>query len=133
MQPRRLLFKFLVLGLLCHHLGCSNRPSEVAYVAGSVTLEGKPLANALVVFEPEGSGSPSMARTDTNGKYVLSYTPDIQGALIGKHRVRISTGSPGDPDTKLKATAEVVPKKYNTASELKREVVKGNNSIAIEL
>lgn len=57
--------------------GCG--PSEPKWpdlvpVSGAVTYEGKPLADALVIFSPMGSkqeGQGAAAFTDASGKYTL--------------------------------------------------------------
>jgi hypothetical protein len=109
--------------------GCS--PSHVGEVSGRVTLNGQPLPDALVVFQPVASGGPSYARTDADGAYTLTYTPEIEGAEIGEHTIRVTSGSPGDPDAKppMPPVPERVPAKYNAQSELKREVKPGSNTI----
>lgn len=74
-----------------------ERP-PLAEVSGVVTLDGK-VVQAMVIFQPDAggekstkSGSMSQGRCDENGKYTLSYTAEIQGAVIGKHNVIISVG-----------------------------------------
>ena len=117
--------------------GCSNRPANVGYVKGKVTLDGQPVPNALVSFTPTktGAGTVSNARTDANGDYILSYTKDIQGADVGEHTVRVTTFQPANPDEEppTALVPEKIPAKYNTKSELKKEVKEGNNEINIEL
>lgn len=64
-------------------------------VSGTVTLDGKPLANATIYFTPDAKdmGSGSSATTDANGKYELATRVDGQskkGAIPGKYRVWFS-------------------------------------------
>jgi hypothetical protein len=119
--------RFVLLGMmvLC---GCSQgtRP-PLGDVHGKVTLDGKPLANAGVVFQPEGRGRSSMCVTDADGNYVLNYIRDVQGAAIDWHAVRITAGDP------LTGKPEPVPARYNAATELRRQVVAGDNTIDFEL
>jgi len=114
--------------------GCGGR-SDIATVTGTVTLEGQPLANARIVFQPMGSGSASYGRTDAEGKYELQYGEDIMGATIGSHRVTISTFSAGDPDADPPdaITPELVPSKYNAETELHVEVSRGENTLNFDL
>lgn len=110
-------------------VGCGS--SDYGYVSGTVTAEGKPLPNAMITFTPEPSGRPSSGLTDANGVYHLIYTKDQKGALIGQHTVRISTAvAEGDYG---KSARETIPAKFNIASELKREVKPGRNTIDIEV
>jgi hypothetical protein len=71
-------------------IGCGrgNYP-EVATVTGVVLLDGKPLEGAEVTFAPlEGRSSTGL--TDHTGKYSLSYTKKVRGAVLGQHTVKIS-------------------------------------------
>lgn len=90
------------LGLLA---GCGGGGPKLARVSGVVTLDGKPYPNAVVSFQPiggkdnENPGAGSMAVTDASGRYVLRYDGRVEGAVVGRHRVRIST-LPGKGVTK---------------------------------
>ena len=114
--------------LVC--LGCGA--SDVGYVEGTVTMDGSPLPDAMVTFQPE-SGRPSYGRTDANGRYELVYTRNEKGAVPGKHTVSISTLQGGDPDAGGELVPEKVPAKYNTRTELTREVQAGSNEFDFEL
>lgn len=65
-------------------------------VSGKVTYGDQPLANAIVVFNPEGStvGRGAAGRTDEAGEYELeTRMPDNsvkKGCIPGKYRVMIS-------------------------------------------
>ena len=107
----------------CHR---STRP-DLGLVHGRVTLDGNPLADAIVTFTPEGRGRNSTAFTGSDGTYSLNYIRDIQGAAVGWHTVRISTGDirTGKP--------ELAPERYNTKSRLRIEVVAGENAVDFPL
>src|SRR5262245_74570 len=83
-------------GLLAVMLGCSGG-SNFAPVSGVVKIDGQPYGNAVVSFQPVGTkenpnpGKGSSAYTDENGRFVLRGTDGEDGAIIGKHRVRIMT------------------------------------------
>jgi hypothetical protein len=101
--------------------GCGPDGPEIAYVSGQVTLDGKPLAGASVVFIPE-NGRPAGARTDENGYYVLNFDERRRGAIPGKNLVRITTVREAEQDEHGKvvvpASRERVPMRYNTNSQL---------------
>lgn len=87
---------FLILGaLIAATVGCDG-PRFVP-VSGVVQVDGKPYAKAVVSFQPvavEGNANPgrgSSAYTDENGRFVLKCDGEIDGAVIGKHLVRIMT------------------------------------------
>lgn len=65
--------------------GCgeSVKPGRGVPVSGTVTLGGKPLADADVIFTNDTFVG--VAKTDAEGKYRL-----VQGALPGKNRVSVS-------------------------------------------
>lgn len=113
--------------------GCGPSGPAIATVEGTVKMDGKPLADASVVFIPE-NGRPAGAWTDANGHYVLNFGSGRKGALPGKHRVRISTyreGGGEDADGKpMKSAPETVPSKYNQQTELTFTVEDGKNNVA---
>ncbi len=113
-------------------LGCSA--SNEAAVTGTVTLDGQPLANALVTFYPEGktSGLGGSGRTGADGKYTLTPSRKGQGLALGEYRVVISRplnpdGSPADPNVPpIESKArETLPPTY---SQRESSVLKANVS-----
>jgi hypothetical protein len=108
--------------------GCnqSTRP-ELGFVHGKVTLDGKPVKGAGVGFRPKSGARESTGSTDAEGNYVLHYIREINGAAVGLHTVRISTGDIP------RGIPELVPEKYNTKSNLQKEVIAGDNEINFEL
>lgn len=111
----------VVLGLVA---GCS-RPARppLGEVTGTVTLDGRPLADAVVAFTPDGPGRTSLGTTDAAGRYRLNYLRDIAGANPGRHVVRITTASEDD------GRREILPANYHRRSELEAVVEPGDNTI----
>jgi hypothetical protein len=64
--------------------GCtkSDRP-ELGEVEGVVTMDGKPLANVIIVFKPQ-KGRPATGQTNSEGKYTLTYRAGVTGAKVGR-------------------------------------------------
>jgi len=105
--------------------GCNKGPYEVAAVSGRVTLDGQPVANAAVMFQPvapEGTVNPgpgSYGITDAEGRYTLKLVgKETGGAVVGRHKVRVENYTdPGDSsdDRPRKAArpANPIPTKYN--------------------
>lgn len=118
-----------LVALLLVAAGCSGGSEvEIAPVTGQVTLDGKPLADAQVIFRPE-KGRPSTAITDTDGNYALQYSRDQAGALLGPHRVEIHTAVEGrDPPS-----SEKLPPRYNSETELTANVMADEKPINFEL
>ena len=105
--------------------GRSDRP-PLGHVHGTVTLDGRPLPNALVAFHPP-KGRVASDITDSNGHYDLVYFRQEHGALVGKNCVRITTEVGDD------LHEELVPARYNTKTGLEKEVVAGDNEIDFDL
>ena len=103
--------------------GCSHDGPELADVHGTITLNGQPLAGALVEFQPERrDGSPSYGATDDTGRYELVYSRDRKGAMIGLHSVQITTRNENQ------RTPELLPSEYHDESAITREVAAGTTN-----
>jgi hypothetical protein len=126
----------VVLGaaIVCAAAGCSSSGDKFAPVSGKVTLNGKPVRNATISFQPvapEGSmkaGPGSSGKTNENGEYTLALSTGGTGAWVGKHRVIITslaeqTGS-GDerPPRGGWPLKDAIPEKYNAKTTLTFEV-----------
>lgn len=116
-------------------VGCgSGAPSDqpdLGTVTGKVTLDGAPLPNATVTFQPD-SGRASRGTTDENGMYELTYSRSTRGAKIGDHTVSVTTAQV-DADGKV-SQEEKVPTAYQGGeSMLKKSVKSGSNDIPLEL
>ena len=157
-EQRSLKFSLILMLLTVCCFGCSGSGTEVELgrVTGVVTMDGKPLADAVVIFIPE-NGNPSTAQTDAAGKYELAHRGNAMGAIFGKHKVRITTGQPPtpevDPDADVSqletatgigfeetetpkgkaAKKEPIPAKYNTNTTLTAEVKAGENTFDFKL
>jgi hypothetical protein len=113
-------------------VGCGG--GKMGTVEGKVTLDGQPLKGAMVQFQPTDGRRPSAAVTDEEGYYELRYTTKQDGAVIGKHRVQISTyGENEDEQGNPVIVPERVPAKYNVNTTLVREVESGSNTFDFKL
>lgn len=106
--------------------GCGDDVGvDLVPIAGVVTLDSQPLANAKVVFQPQ-NGRPSVGVTDDQGRYELLYTLDEPGALPGSHTISISTflepDSDSDDPVRMQGRKETVPATYNHRSTLTLEI-----------
>jgi hypothetical protein len=106
--------------------GCGTT-YKTAPVSGRVTLDGKALGHATVMFIPvAGSGDKgllpsSSALTDEDGRYSLTLNSggNGNGAVVGKHNVVISLGS-----------HKQLPEKYNRHTTLECDVPAGGRDDA---
>jgi hypothetical protein len=68
-------------------VGCSSGP-RLAEVTGTVRLNGKPLPDVMVEFNPDAAtGVRSTGATDENGRFTLVCDDQRPGAIVGTHRV----------------------------------------------
>lgn len=132
-----MLTRLLILAPLCLLCGCFGS-DKIVPVSGLVTLDGEPLPGAVVGFEPiaqEGdleAGYGSYAKTDEQGRYALRSLRKEDGALVGMHRVSVSTvvGEEGPNGEMLGLTKERVPSRYNNDTQLVIEVPAGGTDQA---
>lgn len=114
-------------------VGCGG-PANVGVVSGVVTLDGQPLEDARVTFQPR-EGSPSAGVTDAAGRYELRYTRSLMGAAVGEHEVSISTFRAGNPaaEPPVERRPERVAARYNRTTELQAVVRPGKNQVDFSL
>src|SRR5437867_2402133 len=106
--------------------GCSSEEFQIAAVSGRVTLDGKPVEKAAVMFQPVATkgninpGRGSFGITDADGRYTLKLVGvERPGAAVGHHQVRIINYSePGDtsddsPNKKIPRPTVPIPAWYN--------------------
>ncbi|MCA9130873.1 MAG: hypothetical protein KDB22_27500 [Planctomycetales bacterium] len=133
----RFNFLFCGLGLLGLFLacGCSKGEFPTAPVTGQILCEGEPVPYAMIYFEPLKSGEsaivgkPGFATADENGRFKLGTYALDEGAVIGKHRVRVDPPAPGKlpPDWSC-------PCEMNSNFDVTQvEVVDGENEFTIDL
>jgi hypothetical protein len=138
-------FLLVMLSAIAPTIGCSKNPRYVP-VSGVVTLNGKPYGKAAVSFQPIGTlenpnpGRGSSAYTDANGRFVLA-SDDQNGAVVGKHLVRITTRSEemptaaepgrGSPDdAPARRSVDPIPIEWNWESEKEFDVPPGGTDKA---
>ncbi|QDT65134.1 hypothetical protein V22_23810 [Calycomorphotria hydatis] len=136
MNSRNWIVSTKLLALLCClTLGCgetvSDRP-ELGQVTGQVTFDGKPLADADVLFQPQ-HGRASTSKTDNDGFYKMDYLNDITGAVVGHNRVLITTGREADESNPGDGRPELLPGRYHAQTILSADVQPGSNQIDFHL
>lgn len=120
--------------------GCGSDGPELAEVSGTVSVDGKPVPNAVLTFIPTG-GTTSYGKTNSQGIYTLRFTDSKSGAMLGKHNVEIEVKRYSkDELTEMKAAGMDVgtefveiPQKYKAAGVLTAEVKRGQNKIDFSL
>lgn len=123
--PRLICWSGAIL-FVASALGCNSGQLPVAPTRGRITLEGQSVRKGLVVFTPE-RGRSATGVIEPNGQFVLTTFRKGDGAIVGMHRVAISSADqqPGaDPADMDSPSTWLVPAKYHdpTTSGLKFEV-----------
>lgn len=99
---RRVLCCLILPSLFLLVAGCGGPGYRLAPVSGRVTLDGKAVPGAHVVFQPVAHGERdpnpgpgSHGLTDAEGRFVLETAESARpGAVVGEHVVRIRSGRP---------------------------------------
>jgi hypothetical protein len=110
--------------------GCSSEPT----VSGEVTLDGQPLKEGVISFEPVDGKSQPASTNIVDGRFSLTMTP-------GEKRVKISSPRPTGkkikmidaPDSKEVEEMGDLPERYNIRSELTMTVQGGKQEKKFEL
>lgn len=128
----------LSLGIFFLFLAGCNSSSFDADVAGTITLDGKPVAPGVVSFSPVERGkNASRGNIDPQGRYFL-VTRHERGIDPGDYRVVVlvyEKGDPPGPGERAPMLPPLVPEKYLNAntSGLAFTVEPGSNTIDIAL
>lgn len=106
----------LALMLLVGALGCGG---GLVPVTGVVTLDGRPVGGAMVLFVPEDHrGQPAQGVTAVDGTFTLS-TRMKQGAAAGDYKVLVTKTSgtlpPGADPSSSPHLKSLLPKVYGDA------------------
>ena len=122
--------------------GCGDSGPKRYGVKGTVSYKGKPIENGLISFVQPGTEASAGGASITDGKYEI---PEAVGLPAGEYEVIISVPTGGPPPKGAgdeppgegageKETRETLPAKYNSKTELKREVKAGEqNEINFDL
>jgi hypothetical protein len=118
-----LRFSVVVLCLLCSVVlaGCKSGPDlpPTVPVEGVLTLDGKPVAEATIIFIADQGVYNATGTTDTEGRFEMSAFQEKKGVVVGSYKVEMNKtiveprpgGREGESDVNLKLG---LPKRYNT-------------------
>lgn len=136
----QLLLASIVLGIL---VGCSGSEAKLAPVEGVARLDGQPLTEGIVTFQPK-SGRSATGAIQSDGTFQLGTYSGSDGALIGTHKVSVTaagSASRGRPNfetdnPRASAKSSPLPARYSSpdTSGIEFEVKSGAaNHAEIEL
>ena len=129
-RSRIATFRLISMAGLLMISGCFGLDDTppLAKVKGTVTLNGKPLADIGVTFFPNGGGPSASGRTDPQGQFVMMTVRPGDGAPVGKHKVVLGAAEEGTSEVAVRSQ---IPKKYEmpNTSPLVADVVEGQDNI----
>jgi hypothetical protein len=132
---RRSAWRAAVLGWGLVAIGCGYKPDlpPTAEVSGTVTLDGSPLARAIIQFTPDAKkgtkGPTGVAASDDQGHFEVT-TAGVKGALVGHHKISVhARKAPKDSTDTMPPS--LIPATYNNSatSGLSREVKTGEKNV----
>lgn len=114
--------------------GCGG--PKTGEVSGTVRYDGKPVEQGSIAFIPADGNGPTAGGAITDGKY------SVQNVPAGTAKVRINADKGGErkiiydnptKPTVEAATGELLPDKYNKATELRYDVRPGQQTKDFDL
>ena len=108
--------------------GCGGEKPIGDIVKGTVTLDGKPLAEGRINLVPTNDVGSTVGGAIKNGKFEVRIQPGPKSVQITSEKV---TGKqkayPDDPQSpEFDIKEQILPAKYNTNTELKADVKAGS-------
>jgi hypothetical protein len=109
--------------------GCSRRSAlDLHPVAGTVTLDGEPVADGYIEFRALSGDTRGFAGPITNGSYAAkTFAKPMAVSIIAFREVpgKYMQAAPDQP--KLPVREQYIPARYNDATELKADIPAGGN------
>ncbi len=86
-MSRICLFSIVLAALV----GCQESPPPVFKTFGTITLNGKPVDGAMIVFQSDDPAlKPATGRSDQLGNFKLTTNESADGAMAGTFKVRVT-------------------------------------------
>jgi hypothetical protein len=115
--------------------GCTSHPYDVVSVSGIVRINGKPVKDIRVGFQPTDTtklnpGPGSIGVTDADGRYTLrAIGLGVEGAVVGEHEISFAYIWEGTDEPKPADAGPPIPGKYKK-QPIKFEVTSNGTSEA---
>ncbi len=136
----RTICPFCLIVALLSLSGCGGDGPERAEVRGRVLLDGEPIQEGIINFEPtEGTQGPGTGGSIKEGSYHL---PRHQGPVIGKNRVVLRAfrqskqkiqDPTAPPGTLVYARVQVFPPEYSDKSTIVKVIQHGSNELDFDV
>lgn len=101
-------------------VGC-EQPEPFSVVHGTVTFQGKPVPNAVVLFEATRGALSVAADASESGAYEVRRSQDVPGLPLGEYRVSVTPplfypGMGAAPNQSTPPPRDDIPMSYRDAS-----------------
>ncbi len=96
-------------------VGCGESRVSVGKATGTVTMDGKPLANVTVVFHPKAGRPVAKGKTNDAGEFTMTTYEQDDGAPLGENDVTVYQEVKVDgnsPEDFAKIAAGSLPMRY---------------------
>ena len=139
------MIRIAYLFMLTFALGCGS--AKTAPVAGTVTLDGAPVAKGTIIFESPGNRPATGQIEDGQIVNVTTFEPG-DGVPMGEHKVAVSiveeaasavtshpSESGGGMDPNYMGGKSLIPEKYSdpSTSGLTATITRGENTVSFEV
>jgi hypothetical protein len=136
--------KFLFPALLAFVVGCGGAPTgpKMYPVSGTLTVGGKPVKDVNVQLVPEDLSKGTIisgGKTDAAGKYSVTGTNGVAGAVAGKYKVVLNVAgtAPAPGQAHDGQTAPVVtapfPEEYNSSATSPKSVEVVDKAVTLDI
>jgi len=134
LSVRRLSSCLAVLALALFCSACSSNRKPVHPVHGQILVDGKPAANAQVLFHPAEGGNDDLkptGQTDDQGYFHLTSYVNGDGAPEGGYIVTVTWFRVATGRSQEVVRYNALPQRYAApqSSQLRASVAKGNNEL----
>jgi hypothetical protein len=127
----------LTFGLLAPLCGCGNDDGLPRQeTSGTVKLDGQPLASGTIQFQPTANSQGpvvSGGAVITGGQYRMAretgLVPGTYKVLIVSHVEAQKADQAAPPGAQTRPPPELIPARYNSATELVAEIKKAESNI----
>jgi len=129
-RSRLLLSLALLWGISGFIIGCSSQAAgpEMVAVSGKVTIDGNPLSDGNIIFDPQdGKGIPVQAGI-SSGAFTCQVPPGMKVVRIQSTQTSSEKGPYGED-----VSISIIPAQYNTNSDLTAEVKANGDAFEFDL
>lgn len=120
--------------IACTSAGCGGveGPERVS-VSGTVTLDGKPLADGKIAFKDAAEASATEVITITEGEFSGEITPGSKHVEIRGYKTVTPDMPAGAPEAGTPIQKQILPARYNVKSDLTADVSASGEPLKYEL